>query len=191
MTCFKCDLSIGRKNVVLGIGNKKASIMIIGEAPGYNEDKTGIPFVGKSGTYLRGLLNNVGINESNSYITNVVKCRPHNNRTLNTNEISMCTSLFLAKEVEFVNPIIIICAGKTSSTLITGQNINMYDNIGKTFKIGKRWVIPIYHPSYILQNEHLKDEYSKLINHVSIAIHHIQDNFLFDLISDFGKDIEL
>jgi DNA polymerase len=188
MSCFKCDLSINRKHVVLGSGNKKASIMIIGEAPGYHEDKTGTPFIGNSGKYLRLLLSKVNITEENSFITNVVKCRPPNNRTPDNKEISICVSYFLAKEIQVVDPIFIIAAGKTATMITTGLDIAMKNCIGKSYKVGRRWVLPIYHPSYILQNDNLRTEYEDSIANLFTMITEIKDEFIFDISSNFNKD---
>ena len=189
MSCYKCDLSITRTNVVLGIGNKKAEIMIIGEAPGYHEDKKGVPFIGKSGTYLRELLTKINITEENAYITNVVKCRPPGNREPDMKEISICTSYFLSNEINYVNPIFIISAGRVATMMCTGENISIHKVNGNIYRIGKRWVIPIFHPSYILQNDNMKEEYERTLTKVSNLIYETKNKYLFDIIASFDKVI--
>jgi len=150
--CFKCDLSIKRNNIVYGKGNKDSNIFIIGEAPGYYEDKHGVPFIGKSGNLLRRYLGYVDIDETNAYFTNVVKCRPPNNRIPSTVEVSTCVKYFLSKEIEVIKPKIIVTVGATSTNLIFGSIEPITKRINKVFTLGNKQVLPIYHPSYILQN---------------------------------------
>jgi len=150
--CFNCDLSINRKNIVYGSGNKDANIVIIGEAPGYHEDKNGYPFCGKSGKLLRRYLDYVGINESNAYFTNIVKCRPPNNLIPSSYEISTCTKYFLSKEIEVIKPKYIITIGATSTNFILGKQIPISNVANRVFNIGSKIVLPIFHPSYILRS---------------------------------------
>lgn len=189
MSCYKCDLSITRKYVVLGLGNKIADTMLIGEAPGYNEDKSGVPFIGDSGKYIRELLINIGYSEENMFITNVVKCRPPKNRTPDSSEISICTKHFLFNEIQVVNPIFIITAGKVATSVILNKDVIMKDYVDKYFKIGKRWVLPIYHPSHILQNESMKEYYPKSIANIKDSIERIKYYYLFDIIADFNMKV--
>jgi len=90
--CQACRLASGRTQVVFGTGNPQASIMFVGEAPGFHEDKQGVPFVGAAGKLLTELLESVGLSRSEIYIANVIKCRPPNNRNPQTNEIETCNS---------------------------------------------------------------------------------------------------
>ena len=184
MSCFKCDLSITRTNVVLGIGNSKSDTMLVGEAPGYHEDKKGIPFIGQSGVYLRELLELAGLNESNLYITNVVKCRPPKNRDPFPDEINTCVKYFLSKEIDFVNPVFIITAGRIATSVIIGNSVQMRNCVGHDYKIGKRWVLPIYHPSYTLQHGG-EDSYKETILNVKTTIDKIRHDNFWDINANF------
>lgn len=187
VSCFKCDLSITRTHVVLGSGNKTADIMLIGEAPGHNEDKTGVPFVGDSGKYIRELFASHSYSEENMFITNTVKCRPPRNKTPDNQEISICTKLFLFNEIKVVDPVFIITAGAVSTSLILGQQVIMKKVVDTYHKIGKRWVFPIYHPSYILQTPNLKDYYVESISNVIRRIEYINTHFTFDIAATFSS----
>lgn len=149
-TCYKCDLCITRNNIVYGNGNIKSKIMIIGEAPGYHEDKKGIPFIGLSGSYLRKVLLDLGYTDEVLYITNIIKCRPPENRTPSTEEINRCTKYFLAKEITNINPKVIITVGKISSCFFTGDS-PLANSINTIYNINNVFIIPVYHPSYILR----------------------------------------
>ena len=108
--CSKCDISIYRNHIVNGSGNLRSDLMFIGEAPGYHEDKSGVPFVGNSGNLLSNMLHLIGLDRTMVYITNIIKCRPPSNRTPNSIEISNCR-IHLDKELELVNPKIIVLLG--------------------------------------------------------------------------------
>ena len=187
MTCRACDLCITRTNIVLGYGNEKAEIMLIGEAPGYHEDKTSIPFTGKSGTYLMNLLSKIDINKDNTFITNVVKCRPPRNRTPDAIEINTCINLYLGNEINYVNPIFIITVGVVATNVMLGET-TMKAAVGNYYKVDNRYVIPIYHPAYILRNQHLSDAYIELIHFVRETINNIAFIDAFEIAAIFNKE---
>lgn len=160
-SCFKCSLAANRKNIVYGIGSIPNQIMIIGEAPGNKEDTLGLPFVGKSGVFFRSHLKRIGL--ENAYITNMVKCRPINNATPNPENITICTKYFLNKELNAVKPKFIITVGKVATNFfIDGSMIqlsgNVYSIVMKHINhlgasiISDVYILPLYHPSYILRN---------------------------------------
>jgi uracil-DNA glycosylase family 4 len=157
--CKQCDLSIGRKNIVNGVGDTNSQIMFVGEAPGYHEDKRGVPFVGKSGELLNKMLDYAGFVRDEVYITNVVKCRPPSNRTPYVREMQRCLP-YLIDELKEVNPRIIVCLGRTAAAKIYPN----FDTISKArlkpLLIGRTVVMVTYHPSYILVNE-LENMYYK------------------------------
>lgn len=177
--CINCDLCISRNNIVNGTGNRKAPIMIIGEAPGYKEDKIGVPFVGKSGMLLNKCLNKCCLyRDKQLYITNVVKCRPYNNKTPTDNEIDSC-SQYLAYEISYIKPDIILLLGKVAANIFldTEVNISKYRGVWMKSIINNKvtYIIITYHPSYILRNtEHklifmddiikISNKYTELIN---------------------------
>ena len=146
--CTKCSLASGRNQIVYGQGHYPNTLMLIGEAPGYKEDQTGIPFVGKSGILLRQTLFDCGL--SYGYLTNVVKCRPYNNNTPLPEQINTCTKYFLFKELKTVEPKYIITIGKIASNIFVDGNIN--DLSGKPYYLNGVYIFPIYHPSYILRS---------------------------------------
>ena len=151
--CELCPLSKSRTKSVFSDGNPLADIMVIGEGPGYNEDMSGIPFVGKAGQLLTKMLKSVNLGrQEDVYITNIVKCRPPNNRTPLPEEMATCLP-FLEQQIELIRPRIIILAGGTAARglLKTKQGITRIR--GKWEKWKGIWVMPTFHPSYLLRNE--------------------------------------
>ena len=189
MDCRLCDLNISRTKVVLGIGNDTADIMIIGEAPGYYEDKKGEPFVGKSGQYLRKVLSESGFAIDELFITNVVKCRPPGNRTPHPVEISTCTKAFLSREIQHIKPIFVITAGSTATDIMTSDKIPMHKQVLGFKIVGDMYVFPIYHPSYILQNENLAIEFSDRLKKIREQISSIYSKYAFEIAAYRTKNI--
>ena len=190
MSCKLCDLCISRSKVVLGIGRDDAEIMLIGEAPGYYEDKEGKPFVGQSGQYLRRVLKDTGFNIDQIFITNTVKCRPPGNRTPYANEISTCTKYFLAREIEHIQPIFVITAGAVPTNLMTSESIPMHKQVVGAKKVGNMYIFPIYHPSYILQNEALAIDFVDRLKFIKKSIDHIYHDYAFEIAASRNKDIK-
>ncbi len=149
LNCKKCPLHSGRKNVVFGTGSEKADIMFIGEAPGYNEDIQGEPFVGAAGKLLNKLLNSVELKREQVYIANIIKCRPPKNRDPLTEEIDICKD-YLYAQIDFINPQVICTLGNFATKLILKKNVGITSVRGKLFKVGGRLVLPIYHPAAAL-----------------------------------------
>ena len=152
ISCTKCSLSTGRTNVVFGRGNPKARILIIGEGPGQQEDKQGLAFVGRAGKMLNKSFLSVGIDTNEDcYISNIVKCRPPNNRKPKSIEIEKCMP-WLDSQIELIKPKVIVLAGSTA--------VQSYLNINQPIsKIRGKWItresikyMPIFHPSYLLRN---------------------------------------
>ncbi|MCI4456806.1 MAG: uracil-DNA glycosylase [Desulfurococcaceae archaeon] len=156
--CRKCPLHQYRTNVVPGEGSVNADIMIIGEAPGANEDLSGRPFVGAAGTLLRKILREIGFDEEKIYITNVVKCRPPGNRKPNKNEIDAC-SPYLRRQIIYIKPKIIIALGNVAGEWIFREAGLQWDSISRnrgriyeTNLYGMRIsVIPSFHPSAVIR----------------------------------------
>lgn len=142
-----------RKNIVFGEGDPDADIMFIGEAPGEEEDKQGRPFVGKSGQLLNKALELSGIKRNEIFITNVVKCRPPQNRNPLPNEIKLCTEQFLNKQIKIIRPKILVLVGSIALHTILDENLKITKVHGKKFKKDNYIVIPIYHPAYVLRNK--------------------------------------
>ncbi len=152
--CMLCRLAESRKNAVPGEGDADAQIMFIGEAPGRNEDERGRPFVGSAGKLLDEALENAGIKRDEVYITNIVKCRPPNNRVPLQDEVDMCIK-YLEEQIRLINPLVICILGRTAyQTLLKGKTITT--NRGKLIKHkGRNYFITI-HPAATIYNPSLK-----------------------------------
>ncbi|GIW22997.1 MAG: uracil-DNA glycosylase [Candidatus Sericytochromatia bacterium] len=152
LSCTKCRLYETRTNVVFSDGNINALIVVIGEGPGENEDKTGIPFVGKAGQLLDKIFESIGLNrQEDLLIINVVKCRPPNNRTPLDDEIKACFD-YLKKQIELSKGKILLLTGATALKAILNINSGISKVRGKWFEWNNKFVMPIFHPSYLLRN---------------------------------------
>jgi uracil-DNA glycosylase len=151
ITCQKCPLAATRINVVVERGNREAKVMIIGEAPGQNEDEQGLPFVGRAGQLLDKILESVGFDESNVYICNINKCRPPGNRVPTDEEVAACKS-YLLEQIRLVDPKIILLTGATAVKAITGDKRGITKIRGQWMEWEGRLVMPILHPAYLLRN---------------------------------------
>lgn len=163
--CQKCSLSKIRTNPVPGEGNPDSSIILIGEAPGYWEDRKGRPFVGAAGKVLDEALEKIGIKRREIFITNVLKCRPPGNRDPRSEEIRACTP-FLDKQLKIIKPRFIVALGRHSTSyLFSKMNLN-FDGISKVhgriykarFADWRCYVMPTYHPAAALYNVNLKED---------------------------------
>lgn len=150
LDCTSCPLQEGCTNKVPGVGPIDAHIMFVGEAPGRNEDEQGKPFVGDGGEMLNRAIAAVGWKREDIYTTNVVKCRPPNNRTPNVSEVSACFR-HLQKEIEVVNPKVIICWGATSASTLIHPDFKITQENGHWFENNGRRHMALYHPSYLLR----------------------------------------
>tara|TARA_B100001029_G_scaffold153650_1_gene137404 strand:- start:1000 stop:1578 length:579 start_codon:yes stop_codon:yes gene_type:complete len=150
--CVSCSLSKTRTNVVVGKGNEKANLVIIGEGPGEQEDKSGLPFVGRAGKMLDTALAAVNIDPlEDCYITNIVKCRPPNNRKPSASESDACMP-WLNKQIELLSPKIIVLAGSTATESFLGVKEPISKIRGKWIEKDNIKYMPIFHPSYLLRN---------------------------------------
>lgn len=152
--CIQCPLGfLGRKNVVFGEGNPDADLLFIGEAPGKEEDIQGRPFVGRSGQLLNKALALVGIERSAVYITNIVKCRPPNNRVPLPIETSTCMNLLLFNQIKIIRPRIICTLGSIALNSLLGKPFAITKVRGSHIPYHDMIVVPTYHPAYILRNQ--------------------------------------
>lgn len=153
INCDKCSLHKQCNRKVTGTGNEDADIMFIAEAPGAQEDKFGYPLIGKSGIMFNKILKRIGMNRNEAFITNVLKCRPPNNRNPLPIEIKHCKP-FLKKQIKQIKPKVIVTLGKFASCLILNKKKKntTFKNLSKTFKVNGIYVIPMYHPAYLLHN---------------------------------------
>ncbi len=153
-TCSRCRLFATRKNAVPGEGPEKAELMFVGEGPGAEEDMTGRPFVGRAGRLLDQALEEADIRREDVYITNLVKCRPPDNRQPRDDEMDACHD-FLRAQIEFVDPVIVCTLGATALMRVLGKRgISSYR--GRIFRRLGRCVVPTFHPAGALRNPSLK-----------------------------------
>ena len=153
-SCFDCVLSQGRTEVVPGEGPEQANLMFIGEAPGYNEDKQGRPFVGAAGQFLEQMLASIGLTREQVFITNMVKCRPPNNRDPLPDEIAAC-SKYLDRQIELIQPKVVVTLGRHSLTkFLPGESIGKVH--GKPRRHGNVTLYPMYHPAAALHQQSLR-----------------------------------
>jgi DNA polymerase len=150
--CQKCGLAAGRTQVVCGSGNPQASIMFVGEAPGYYEDKLGTPFVGAAGQLLDRLLQEIGLQRTDIFITNVVKCRPPQNRNPQPEEVAACQP-YLFHQIGLVKPRVICALGNFATQLLLGKKVGITKVRGQSFRVNDYFVLPLLHPAAALHQE--------------------------------------
>ncbi len=165
LSCTDCRLHKNRKNAVPGEGDPDPCIVFIGEAPGRDEDIEGRPFVGRAGKLLDQLLEEVGLSRPEVYITNVVKCRPPDNRDPRADEKSICRG-YLDRQIALLGPDIICTLGNHATTSFTGEK-GINNLHGKIMEDGDRLIIPLYHPAAGLYNPNLvvrmKEDMEKIV----------------------------
>ena len=151
--CTRCRLSQGRTQVVFGAGNAQAELMFVGEAPGFHEDKQGLPFVGQAGKLLEKLLAQIGLSRSDVYIANVIKCRPPGNRDPQPDEIEACES-HLFRQIELIEPTVVATLGNFATKLLSGRPLGITKVHGQEQEttLGGRKVLlyALYHPAAAL-----------------------------------------
>ena len=157
LRCSACELAATRHKVVVGRGNPVAPLMLIGEAPGAQEDQSGVPFKGRSGQALDRLLMEAGFNvDEDIYICNAVKCRPPSNRRPKKNELAACRP-WLDMQIALVNPAVIVLTGATAVEALLGTKAAMTQLRGKWQSWQGRSVMPIFHPAYLLRHAQTKE----------------------------------
>jgi uracil-DNA glycosylase family 4 len=154
-SCPRCRLSETRKHAVPGEGDRRAAVMFIGEAPGFWENEEGRPFVGPAGKLLEELLAGIGLGRENVYITNVLKCRPPNNRDPLPDELAACHD-YLERQIAFIRPRLIVTLGRFSMGKFFPPGKGMRDLHGKTVRYGRITCLAMYHPAAALRQASLK-----------------------------------
>ena len=156
--CTRCKLhTLGRRQVVFGVGNPNADLMFVGEAPGADEDVQGEPFVGRAGQLLTKIIEAIGMTRGDVYIANVIKCRPPQNRNPEPDEVEQCEP-FLFRQIQTIKPKVIVALGKfaAQSLLKTTEPITRIR--GREYKYRDAILMPTYHPAYLLRNPSSKRE---------------------------------
>jgi uracil-DNA glycosylase family 4 len=148
--CRLCPLHPNRRQAVLGVGDPWSPMLFVGEGPGAQEDIEGQPFVGAAGQLLTKALWMVGIDRRRVYIANVVKCRPSENRTPRPSEMSACFP-YLRRQIEILRPALLVPMGNPAMSMILGRT-GIQQWRGQWFQKNGVWVVPIYHPAYVLRN---------------------------------------
>ena len=156
--CTRCVLhKQGRKQIVFGVGNPRADIMFVGEAPGADEDIQGEPFVGRAGQLLNNMISAMGIRREDVYIANIIKCRPPGNRTPEREECDTC-SPFLMRQIEVVKPKILVALGAVAAKTLLGVNDAMIHLRGRIYDFKNTKLAVTYHPAYLLRDPRQKKE---------------------------------
>jgi len=156
--CRRCKLcTLGRSQIVFGVGHPKARLMFVGEAPGEEEDKRGEPFVGRAGQLLTKIIEAIGLTREQVYIANVIKCRPPGNRNPEPDEVAACEP-YLFRQIDVIQPLVIVPLGKfaAQSLLRTADPITRLR--GRQFDYRGAVLIPTFHPAYLLRNPSAKRE---------------------------------
>ncbi len=163
--CKKCDLCKTRNNPVPGAGCLDADVMFIGEGPGKNEDIAGLPFVGQAGKILDSLLDSIGLERSDIFIGNTVKCRPPNNRTPSVKEMEACKP-YLVSQIELIQPKIIVIMGSAALSSLFGPGRSISKERGKPVDLEGICYFPTYHPAAALYRrqtlEYIQEDFYKL-----------------------------
>lgn len=152
-TCTACALHQTRTQTVFGVGNKNAKLMIIGEAPGFNEDQQGEPFVGRAGQLLTAMIKSIGFQREDVYIANILKCRPPNNRDPQADEVAQCTG-FLDQQIALLQPQLLLAVGRIAAhyLLKTKSSLESLRNTMHQYGERKTPLIVTYHPAYLLRS---------------------------------------
>jgi uracil-DNA glycosylase len=154
--CCRCKLAgLGRTQVVFGVGNPRAELMFVGEAPGADEDIQGEPFVGRAGQLLTKIIEAIGMRREDVFIANVLKCRPPNNRNPEPDEVEQCEP-FLHRQIDIVKPKVIVALGKFAAQCLLKTNTPITRLRGQEFKYRDAILMPTYHPAYLLRTPSAK-----------------------------------
>lgn len=148
--CTLCGLCATRTQTVFGTGDMRARLMVVGEAPGAEEDRQGEPFVGRAGQLLNSMLRAAGFERPQVYIANVLKCRPPNNRDPAADEVERCLP-YLRRQIELVDPAVILCVGRIAAQRLLAREDTIARMRGRVHRLGQTPVVVTYHPAYLLR----------------------------------------
>jgi uracil-DNA glycosylase len=154
--CHRCPLGDTRTTLVFGVGDPHARVMLVGEAPGRNEDLNGEPFVGAAGQLLNELLTHAGLERSDVYIANVLKCRPPGNRDPEQTEIETCTP-FLREQIRVIDPDVLVTLGNFATKFVLKTDVGITRLHGRVQEAGRFTVLPIYHPAAAIYDRTKRD----------------------------------
>lgn len=157
LDCRACPLHKTRKNVVFGDGDPHAKLVFVGEAPGYDEDLQGLPFVGQAGKLLTKMIEAMGLSRDSVYICNVLKCRPPENRQPQPEEVAVCKE-YLLRQIEIISPKVICCLGRHAACALLETEDPISKIRGKQIDYKGIALVPTFHPAYLLRNPAAKKE---------------------------------
>ena len=167
--CTRCKLHRGRTKLVFGDGNPNAQLVFVGEGPGRDEDAQGLPFVGRAGKLLTQMIEAMGLQRTEVYICNVVKCRPPENRTPEKDEVQIC-SPFLLRQLDAIAPKVIVCLGSVAAQTLLETNRGISHFRGEWLDFRGRKLMATYHPAYLLRNPSAKGEVWKDLQKVMAVL---------------------
>jgi DNA polymerase len=172
LKCTSCGLCKGRSKVVFGVGDPHSPVVLVGEGPGEEEDRQGIPFVGRAGQLLTRTMEKVGVKRDRVYIANIVKCRPPGNRVPLPEEVRACMP-FLLKQIQYIKPKVVVALGATAArALLNNPKIAIMSQRGKYVEFNEMKVFLTVHPSYCLRNPAdtymLEDDLRKVFKDVGL-----------------------
>ncbi len=179
LQCQQCDLYRTRRNVVFGVGPQDADVLFIGEGPGEQEDRTGVPFVGRAGQFLDQMLCIIGLSRRNCYIGNIVKCRPPNNRDPQETEQAACSG-WLTAQIELMQPKIIVCLGRIAAMKYIDPNFRITREHGKWFERDDRQLMAMYHPSALLRDPSKRPETFRDLKSLQAMVKTVCPDFPFE-----------
>lgn len=174
MNCRACGLWEKRTNVVFGVGKPDAEVLIIGEAPGANEDAQGEPFVGRAGKLLDDMLAMIGLSRQTVYITNSVKCRPPENRDPLNTEKDACRG-YLKRQLALMRPKIIVCLGRISAMELIKEDFKITQEHGQFFEKDGILMMALYHPAALLRDPHKKPDTFQDLKNLQAKIKEVCD----------------
>jgi uracil-DNA glycosylase family 4 len=156
--CTRCKLHrLGRSQVVFGVGNPEADLMFVGEAPGYDEDVQGEPFVGRAGQKLTQIIQAIGLRREDVYIANVIKCRPPGNRNPELDEVATCEP-FLFQQIDSIRPKVIVALGTFAARSLLKTDDPISRLRGRVYMYRGAKLVPTFHPAYLLRNPESRRE---------------------------------
>lgn len=157
LNCERCLLHKTRRNIVFGDGDPRAKLVFVGEAPGYDEDLQGLPFVGQAGKLLTKMIEAMGLSRDSVYICNVLKCRPPENRSPLPDEVTACKE-YLLRQIEIISPKVICCLGRHAACALLETEDPISKIRGRQIDFNGTILVPTFHPAYLLRNPSAKKE---------------------------------
>jgi DNA polymerase len=168
--CTRCKLhTLGRKQIVFGVGNPNAGLMFVGEAPGADEDVQGEPFVGRAGQLLTKIIEAIDLRREDVYIANVIKCRPPQNRNPEPDEVEQCEP-FLFRQIDIIKPKVVVALGKFAAQCLLRTTEPITRIRGREFKYRDAILMPTYHPAYLLRTPSAKREVWEDMKRVKVLL---------------------